>query len=291
MPMEFTSPPPPPAGATSTATTAGARTHARAQAGARAEAMRTVPAASATQLPDGVTAESVVWDETVAGGGYAHCVLSRGTEVRLTDLDGDACANLLLFDAHDPSERLNVADTVKVQWQAYLGPGTLLLSDRGRVLASVVDDTSGTHDALCGSSTRMTNEARYGAGGAESASPSARDLFTLALAKHDLTPRDIAPSVSLFKGVRIDEHGSLQFLAGAGAGRSLTLRCEHPVLLVIANTAHPLDARTAFTVSPLRITAWAGQPTDPGDARWSATPEGERAFLNTADHLTARGDR
>ena len=33
-----------------------------------------------------------------------------------------------------PAERLNVADTVKVQWQAYLGAGRLLLSDMGRVL-------------------------------------------------------------------------------------------------------------------------------------------------------------
>ena len=32
------------------------------------------------------------------------------------------------------AERLNVADTVKVQWQAYLGPGAVLLSDMGRAL-------------------------------------------------------------------------------------------------------------------------------------------------------------
>lgn len=288
--MEFM-PPPSHAGAASTATTAGAREHARAQAGARADAMRTVPASSATDLPDGIAPASVTWDETVAGGGYAHRVLARGTEVRLTDLDGDACANLLLFAAPDPSERLNVADTVKVQWQAYLGPGALLLSDRGRVLASIIEDTSGTHDALCGSTTRSANEARYGAGGPESGSPSGRDLFTLALAKHDLTPRDIAPSVALFKGARVLEDGSLRFLDGAGAGRAVTLRCEQPVLLVIANTAHPLDDRPAFTVSRLRITAWAGAPTGPQDRLWSASPEGERAFLNTADHLAAQDDR
>src|SRR6187549_1347003 len=93
MTMELWSMPPSPADETetSTATTLGARDHARAQAGARAEAMRTVPATTATDLPDGVDAASVVWDETVAGGGYAHRVLTRGTEVRLEDLDGDAC--------------------------------------------------------------------------------------------------------------------------------------------------------------------------------------------------------
>ena len=75
-------------------------------------------------------------------------VLARGTRLRLRDLDGAACAHLLLYRADAPWERLNVADTVKVPWQAYLGAGHPLLSDQGRVLATVVADTSGQHDAL-----------------------------------------------------------------------------------------------------------------------------------------------
>ena len=66
------------------------------------------------------------------------------------DPDGGACAHLLLFRADASWERLNVADTMKVPWQAYLGVGHPLLSDQGRVLATVVADTSGHHDALCG---------------------------------------------------------------------------------------------------------------------------------------------
>ncbi len=85
-----------------TATTAGARAHARAQ---EAAAEHVVPAA-----PDGVEA---FWAEQVAGGGYAHRVLARGTSVRLADPLGDACAHVLLFNADLTVERLNVADTVK----------------------------------------------------------------------------------------------------------------------------------------------------------------------------------
>ena len=59
----------------------------------------------------------------MAGGNYTHRVLARGTELRLTDLRGDACAHLLLYVADRPWERLNAADTVKVQWNAYLGAG------------------------------------------------------------------------------------------------------------------------------------------------------------------------
>lgn len=112
-----------------------------------------------------------MWAETVAGGNYTHRVLARGTELRLTDLSGDACAHLLLYAADRPWERLNVADTVKVQWNAYLGEGQLLLSDQGRVLASLTGDTSGRHDALCGTSTLVRNTQRYGDGVPQSASP------------------------------------------------------------------------------------------------------------------------
>jgi hypothetical protein len=66
----------------------------------------------------------------------------------LHDLEADACAHVLLFRADQPWERLCVADTVKIQWQAYTGLGQQLLSDQGRVLATVTADTSGHHDAI-----------------------------------------------------------------------------------------------------------------------------------------------
>jgi uncharacterized protein YcgI (DUF1989 family) len=47
-----------------------------------------------------------------------------------------------------------LADTMKVQWQAYLGVGSQLLSDMGRALMAITGDTSATHDCLCGPSVR-----------------------------------------------------------------------------------------------------------------------------------------
>ena len=76
------------------------------------------------------------WRSRISASGSGR--LSRGSRLRLIDLKGDACASLLIFNAEMPTERLNVADTVKVQWNAYLGAGKLLLSDMGRVLMSIV---------------------------------------------------------------------------------------------------------------------------------------------------------
>ena len=131
-----------------------AQAHARAMAGTRVEAMPTLPAAEARDLPPGVEPAAVVWEETIAAGGYGAKQLARGARLRLVDLYGDACVSMLVFNAERPVERLNVADTVKVQWNAYLGAGRLLLSDMGRVLFSILEDTAATHDAFCGASNQ-----------------------------------------------------------------------------------------------------------------------------------------
>ncbi|MBA4862565.1 urea carboxylase-associated family protein [Streptomyces sp. PSKA54] len=270
-----------------TATTYGARDHARAQEGTHADAMPVVPASAWPAPP--CEAGHLVWAETVAGGNYTHRVLARGTELRLTDLAGDACAHLLLYAADRPWERLNVADTVKVQWNAYLGEGQLLLSDQGRVLASITADTSGRHDALCGTSTLVRNTERYGDGAPQSASPAGRELFKLAAAKNGLSARDLPPSLSFFQGVEVREDGALDFTGSAGPGTSVTLRTEQDVTVLIANVPHPADPRETYTSTPLEVLAWRAGPTQPGDPLWESTPEGRRAFLNTAEFLAARG--
>jgi uncharacterized protein len=274
-----------------TATTLGARDHARAQGDTVVEHMPTVPASAYRPLPDDLDPSRLVWAEKVAPGGYAHRVLARGTTIRLHDALADACAHVVVFRADEPWERLCVADTVKVQWQAYSAAGQLLLSDQGRVLATITADTSGCHDSICGTTTLVGNEERYGSGRPEGPSPAGRELFVLAAAKHGLTPRDIPPSMSFFKGVRVEPStGQLSWTGGCGSPATVELRAELPLLLLVANTAHPLDPRPAWTTSGLEILAWKGEPTGPDDPLWSATPERERAFFNTVEDLTARGD-
>lgn len=253
----------------STQTLGGARDHARAQAGTLVQAMPTLPASAWPDPPPGVPAEDLTWAEVVAPEGGTSKALARGTHLRLRDIEGAACAHLMLYNALGDWERLNVADTVKIPWQAYLGHGHPLLSDQGRVLATIVDDDSGRHDAICG------------------ASPAARDRFINLAAKHGLGPRDIPPTVSFFEGVRIQDDGALAYLGSAGPGRAVTLRCELPVVVLIANTAHPAATSERPAVTALEVLAWKGEPTSPGDELWSATPELQRALENTSDYWEA----
>ncbi|MFC9330635.1 urea amidolyase associated protein UAAP1 [Kitasatospora sp. NPDC057015] len=266
---------------TSTATAVAARAHARAQHGTVVDCMPLLPPPPGT-----------LWEEKVAGGNYTHLTVPAGAELTLTDTEGEACAHLLLYVTDRPWERLNTADTAKVQWNAYLGAGSLLLSDQGRVLATVLRDTSGHHDTLTGTSTAARNTARYGDGSAHGPSPAGRELFKLAAAKHGLTARDLPPSISFFRGVRAEPDGALTPTGAAGPGARVTLRAEQPLTVLIANTAHPLDPRPGYHCTPLLVRAVPGTPTAAGDPLRTATPEAHRAYLNTdAANSTPREGR
>ena len=270
-----------------TADPKGARDHARAMAGTFVEAMPTLPASAVADPPPGVAAADMVWEETLAPGGYASRRIARGTRLRLTDVDGDASASLLLFNAEQPVERLNIADTLKVQWTGYLEQGRLLLSDMGRVLASLVEDTAASHDGFCGASNPASNQRKYGDGANHGTHPSARDRFALGVAKFGLGRKDIHPCLNLFKGVRIAQGGETVIEIGPyPPGRHVTLRAEMDLIVVIANCPHVLDPRDAYCVTPLRLSAWRGPVTPPDDPIRTATPEGLRAFLNVEDYYT-----
>ena len=269
----------------STADPAGARAHARAMAGTRVDAMPTVPAGAAEDRPEGVAAEAMLWAETIAPGGYAAKRLDRGARLRLVDVAGDACLSMLLFNAERPVERLNVADTLKVQWNGYLGEGKLLLSDMGKVLMSLVEDTAGTHDAFCGASNAASNARRYGEGDNWGPHPNARDRFLLATAKFGLGRKDIHPCVNWFKGVAVADDGSIRLRDGpTPPGGKVTLRAEMDLIVVLANCPHVLDPRPSYTVSPLRVRAWRGLPAAADDPIRNAAPEATRAFLNVEDY-------
>ena len=272
--------------ASRTADPRSAREHARSMAGSRVEAMPTVPASAAGDRPATVAAEAMLWEERIAAGGYAGKELARGARIRLVDTDGDACVSMLVFNAERPIERLNVADTVKVQWNAYLGAGRLLLSDMGRVLLSVLHDTAMTHDAFCGPSNARDNAARYGSGENWGPQPNARDRLLLALAKFGLERRDLHPCINWFKGTRVGPDGALVLALGPFApGRSLVLRAEMSLIVVLANCPHRLDPRPDFCVTPLRVSAWRGPVTPADDPVRNASPEALRAFQNVEEYF------
>lgn len=264
----------------STSSLESALAHARAQAGAVASTQAFLPPTSAPEPALGIDPSAITWDEVLGAGTYASLHLRRDHVLRATDLDGDTCANLQVLRADHPIERLNPADTVKVQWQAYLGAGALLLSDLGRVLATVIEDTTAGHDALCGPANRARNVERYGDGAPHGPHPAARDLLALAAARHGLGRRDLTSGINLFAPVRVADDGGLHLQPPTGAPGWVEIRAEVDLVVLVAVAPHPLDDRPAGHAGRVRLTARRAVRPEPDP--WRATsPERQRAFERT----------
>jgi len=175
-----------------------------------------------------------------------------------------------VWNHDDPTERYNPADSMKVQWTARLHAGLLLLSDMGRVLASIIADSDGVHDSL------------LGAGLPADGRRNSRDNFLLAAGKHGLDARDVGPCITFFAGVRTDAAGALHWdPASARAGATIDLRAEMNLLVALSNCPHPLAPPQALAAGAIEAVVWTLPPPSTGDACRTAGPEAMRAFENT----------
>jgi urea carboxylase-associated protein 2 len=225
-----------------------------------------------------IAPETVISREQVPPGWYTIMRLRRGEALRIMDDAGAASVALVGWRAEDTSERINCADTVKVQWSASLTKGRVILSDMGRVLLSVIEDSSGAHDLLVGGSTPADAPGR-----------NTRDNFVAAAAKLGLSLCDIPPCATFFAPVSVDRAGRFRWdAARKHKGDFVDLRAEMNLLLALSNCPHPLDPAAAVAAAAGTITLIRHRPAAPtaDDPCRTASPEAERAFTFT-DRLFA----
>jgi uncharacterized protein YcgI (DUF1989 family) len=92
--------------------------------------------------------ETILFEETLPGGGLGSWTLRRHMTLRLTDLEGGANVGLMAYNADQPLDRLNLPDTLQAQHTAKLTRGHVLMSDMGHALLSITTDTVGRHDLV-----------------------------------------------------------------------------------------------------------------------------------------------
>jgi uncharacterized protein YcgI (DUF1989 family) len=83
----------------------------------------------------------------------------------------------------------------------------------------------------------------------------------------------------------------MTLLADRAPGRSVELRAEMDVLVVLANTPHVLDDRPEYGATPVRVLAWSGGIAGVDDSIRNSSPEAMRAFQNPEDYLAQWGGR
>ncbi len=235
----------------------------------------------ATFVPQGV-----LFEEELPPGAHWSFILRRGLTLRITDLAGGANVSALFYNAGQPLERYNMADTLKAQHTARLTRGHVCYSDMGRVLVSITADTCGWHDPLCGVADAHAVVEKYGEARYQEQRNAfhrnGRDSLLLELGKFGLGKKDLVANVNFFSRVVVDGVGNLSFVPGnSQAGDYVDLRAEMNTLVVLSSCPHPLDPEPRWQPRPTRLSVWRSGPPGPDDPCRNACAENQRGFVNT----------
>lgn len=229
-------------------------------------------------------------DEYVPGGGHLSFVLKRGQLLRLTDLEGGANVSVMLFNAQEKSERLNLPDSLKCQHTVKLTAGHCLYSDMGRVLAAITRDTCGWSDSLGGVLNADEVQEKYGQGNYQQLRNgffrNGADNLLVEMGKWQLGLTDLSMTLNLFSRVDVDDNGGLHFAPGnSKAGDCIELYAPMDTLFVITALQHPMDPAPEYAPRPVQLTFMSSDASVAEHCRTSR-PENQRGFINT-DRLFA----
>jgi len=233
-----------------------------------------------------IKSEKIVLNEILYSSVKWSKIIKRGQTIQLKALGDNSSLSAMFYNASNVSERFNSADTVKIQWNAFLGKEKCLFSEMGRVLFTITDDTTdGLLDTIGGiSNDRIVKENFSGDATFESCRngyfKSDRENFLIELGKYGMGKKDIIPALNLFRKVDVKEGSKLVLNdRTAKEGDTIELTAHMDVLLVLSNTPHAMD-RDEYNPSDVEITIFdAVEFRDEDYVNYSE--EAKRGFQNT----------
>ena len=200
--------------------------------------------------------EDALYREVIPAGAPYLKEIKAGQTIRIHDLEGNQAVDTLFYSATNPRERYDAQRTLRRQGKVYLTTGTVLYSNLGNPLLTIVADTCGRHDTLGGACAQESNTVRYAL--EKRYMHSCRDNF-LCACHHDgrLGKRDIAANINFFMNVPVTPEGGLTFEDGiSGAGKYVELRAETDVIVMLSNCPQLNNPCNGWNPTPAEVLIW-----------------------------------
>lgn len=228
---------------------------------------------------------NILYSYTLPGASHWSLRMRRGHCLKLTDVEGGGNLGMLMYNPEDLLERYNAPDTLKCQHTFKLTKGHCLYSDMGRIFCSIVDDSVGWHETVCGNSNAQLVSSRWGARDYQTErnmwKQNGYDSFLVELAKYGLNGRDMAANINWFSRVDVNDQGALCLHENnSPAGSSVTLRFELDALVVMHTCPHPLNKSSEYPRKPVLIEISRAQPVSGDDYCKNSCAENQRGFAN-----------
>ena len=199
--------------------------------------------------------ETAVYDRIIAARTPWSRIVREDQTLCIVDLEGQQAVDTLFYAADDFAERYCAQATLAAQGSAYVGVGTRILSNRGRVMATMIADSVGAHDTSAGACSCEANTVRFGHH--TRYMHACRENFVVELAKYGMSKRDIVSNINFFMNVPILPDGELAIVDGASKpGDYVVLKAEMDVLCVISNCPQVNNPCNSFKPTPVRVMIW-----------------------------------
>jgi len=197
-------------------------------------------------------AQPIVHDEIVAARApWLHAV-RRGQTLRIVDLEGNQAVDFLVYASHDDAERYSAQDTIAAQQNIFLRQGSVLLSNEGRPMMTVIATAVAYHDTIGGACSCESNTLRYGHH--TKSQHACVENFLVANAREGRGKRDMVSNVNWFMNVPVEPDGTLGIVDGISApGLFVDLRAEMDVTVVVSNCPQVNNPCNGFNPTPVRM--------------------------------------
>ena len=214
---------------------------------------------TATELGT-IPAGTVVRDDVVRARAPWSAVVASGHVLSIIDLGGNQAVDCLLYRADDTAERYDAGETIVAQGGLFLTTGSILRSNRGAALMTVVADECGRHDTIGGACSKESNQLRYGFHTAHQ--HACVENFLAEGQSWGLGKRDLVSNINWYMNVPVDEDGTLGIVDGLSApGLTVSVRAEVEVLVLVSNCPQVNNPCNGFDPTPVRMVV-----TDPRTA-------------------------
>jgi uncharacterized protein len=197
------------------------------------------------------------YSAVVGAGDYWIHEIKAGETFRIVDLKGNQAVDTLFYSAEDTAERYSAQHSIAGQQNIYLTTGTVLRTNFGNPMLTIVADTCGRHDTLGGACAVESNQVRYAI--EKRHMHACRNSFLLAISdpKWKIGKRDVTANINFFMNVPVTPDGRLTFEDGISeAGKYVEMRAEMDSICVISNCPQLNNPCNAYNPTPIEVLIW-----------------------------------
>ncbi len=194
----------------------------------------------------------VLHDEIVPALAPWDHVVRKGEVLRIIDLEGNQAVDFLMYALADDAERYSAQDTIAAQGNIFLRTGSVLLSNEGHPMATVLGTSVAYHDTIGGACSCESNTLRYGHH--TKGQHACVENFLQANARHGRGKRDMVSNINWFMNVPVEADGALGIVDGISApGLYVDIRAEMDLVAVVSNCPQINNPCNGFNPTPVRM--------------------------------------